>query len=98
MKRCLAVLFIFFFALSAIKADSISAPYANQKVCKGKPFFIKWSPNYFVADRVIISLYKGNFNLLKVLVNSVVNNGKWMWQVPANLQTAKNYRINIKSL
>lgn len=98
MKRYLAVLFIFFFALSAITADSISAPSANQKVCKGKPIFIKWSPNYFAADNVKISLYKGNFKLAKVLVNSVANNGRWMWQVPANLQTAKNYRINIKSL
>ena len=71
----------------------LTVPNGNEVWNRGNEYFIEWSGN--AAGRVILDLYRDRDLLFPI--DTVENNGAYLWTLPAGLDSACNYSVSITS-
>lgn len=82
-----------------IKADfTISLPLSGEQVQVGKPYTIRWisSGTTSSSPTIRIGLYKGNL-FKDFITGESANDGEYIWNIPASLPIASDYKITIIS-
>ena len=73
---------------------SLTSPNGSEEFERGTSTYITWMSVDFTND-VKIELYKQSTGVYSTLVSDAVDNGQWLWNIPADQTIAGDYKIKI---
>ena len=76
------------------KTVTLVYPNGGESILPGAEITIKWTSTHSINDTVKIQLYKSNV-VTSVLSENAPNTGEYIWNVPSDLPSGSDYKIEV---
>ena len=78
------------------QSSTFTSPTSGTNWYQGDTVQINWTSTVSASESIDLKLYRDSIGVVINIELGMLNNGSYTWVIPANLEDAKNYKIQLR--